>query len=429
LGTREENDTLQRHVPCPFCGLGCDDLAVSVDGDSAHIAEGGCARSREGFQRAAAAPSGAEASVGGEAASLDAAIAEAARLLKASRRPLFAGLGADGHGIRSAIGLADRLGGALDHMDGDALMNHVHTLQDSGWVTTTLSELRNRADFVVVLGTPVLEQAPRLFERFIRPPQGLFPDRLERRRVVAVGQPEDGAEAGDIDETLTCPPEAVGEVAEALHSLASGHALQAEAIGGIPRTALESLAERLLAADYSVIVWAAGAMAEANRDLTVGAICDLVRGLNRTTRSAGLALGGDNGGQTALQATTWQTGFPLRVQFPGGYPEYAPFDGSARGLLARGDADALVWISAFDHRTHPPATDVPTIVLGQGGMAPPGPPAVYIPVGTPGIDHGGPHFRCDGSVSLPLRGLRSPAVPSVGEVLTRIEAQLTGEEA
>ena len=47
---------------------------------------------------------------------LDAAIAEAARLLGASRLPVIAGLGTDVAGARAAIALAQRLGGVVDHM-------------------------------------------------------------------------------------------------------------------------------------------------------------------------------------------------------------------------------------------------------------------------------------------------------------------------
>ncbi|MFA9461194.1 formylmethanofuran dehydrogenase subunit B [Thiohalorhabdus methylotrophus] len=424
MGTNEDS-TVHRNVPCPFCGLVCDDLTVSVQGEAVEVLERGCERSKEGFRKAAAAPyEDGEAMIGGKPASLEDAVGEAARLLKQSRFPLISGLGAEGQGIRAAIQLADRLNGAVDHLHGDALMNHVHTLQDSGWVTTTLTELRNRADLVVVLGTPLLEHVPRLFERFIRPEEGLFPDRLDRRRVVAVGAPETAAAPGDIDESLACDPAAIGDVAEALRALLNGHDLQAEEVAGIRREALARLAEELRNADYGVVAWSADAMEHANRDLTVGSICGLVRDLNETTRCAGLALGGEDGAQTALQATTWQTGFPVRVQFRGGYPQYDPIGGGTRDLLASGDPDALVWISALNSQAHPPATDVPTVVLGQSGMKPTETPAVLIPVGTPGVDHGGPLFRTDGGVSLPLRALRTAPVPSVGEVLARIESQL-----
>jgi formylmethanofuran dehydrogenase subunit B len=68
----------------------------------------------------------AEAQIDGRAASLDAAVAEAARLLAASRLPVIAGLGSDVGCARAAVTLAERLGGVIDHMHSDALLRDVH---------------------------------------------------------------------------------------------------------------------------------------------------------------------------------------------------------------------------------------------------------------------------------------------------------------
>ena len=55
----------------------------------------------------------------------------------------------------------------------------------------------------------------------------------------------------------------------------------------------------------------------------------------------------------------------------------------------------------------------------------PSEPAVFLPVGRPGIDHGGQIFRTDGVVALPLRGLRRSELPSVGATLRAIGQALT----
>jgi formylmethanofuran dehydrogenase subunit B len=49
---------------------------------------------------------------------------------------------------------------------------------------------------------------------------------------------------------------------------------------------------------------------------------------------------------------------------------------------------------------------------------------VFIPIGTPGIDHKGTMFRIDSSVSLPLSQLRSSELPTLREVIAAIEAAL-----
>jgi formylmethanofuran dehydrogenase subunit B len=51
-------------------------------------------------------------------------------------------------------------------------------------------------------------------------------------------------------------------------------------------------------------------------------------------------------------------------------------------------------------------------------------PKIFIPVGTPGVDHSGRVIRVDNVVSLPLRKLRQSKLPSAADVLASIEAAL-----
>src|SRR3546814_654998 len=128
--------TLWRDVTCPFCGLACDDLTIEREGDRLSVREAGCARSRAQFERPQPA---AEPQIDGNASDLESAVARAADLLQDSRLPLFAGLATDVDGMRAVMQLADRIGGVVDHAGSDALFRNLRTLQDSGWITTTLS--------------------------------------------------------------------------------------------------------------------------------------------------------------------------------------------------------------------------------------------------------------------------------------------------
>jgi formylmethanofuran dehydrogenase subunit B len=49
---------------------------------------------------------------------------------------------------------------------------------------------------------------------------------------------------------------------------------------------------------------------------------------------------------------------------------------------------------------------------------------VFIPVGTPGVDHAGRLVRCDSVVSLPLKNLHRAELPRAADVLAAIEAAL-----
>jgi formylmethanofuran dehydrogenase subunit B len=158
--------------------------------------------------------------------------------------------------------------------------------------------------------------------------------------------------------------------------------------------------------------------------LTVQTVCEMVKDLNKTTRCSGLPLLGREGDQTANQVCGWTTGYPARMRFSSGIPEYDPYLNDTQSLLQNGEADVLLWVSAFNVNAAPPETGIPTIVVGRSGMTFAKEPEVFIPVGTPGIDHAGHAYRMDNVVAIRLKKLRDAGLPSTAEALTAIEQAL-----
>src|SRR5271154_3971702 len=88
----------------------------------------------------------------GKPAALDSAIAEAGKLLGASRNPLITGLGTDIAGARAAIGLADRIGAVIDHMNSPALFHNLDVMRSFGFMLTTPTEAKVRPDTLLLVG-------------------------------------------------------------------------------------------------------------------------------------------------------------------------------------------------------------------------------------------------------------------------------------
>jgi formylmethanofuran dehydrogenase subunit B len=188
---------------------------------------------------------------------------------------------------------------------------------------------------------------------------------------------------------------------------------------------LLAVADKFKAAKYGVVTWAAGALAYAQAELTVQTLSEMIKDINnQNARCSGLPLGGKEGDQTANQVCGWTTGYPARTRFSCGYPEYDPFLNDTNLLLANGEADALVWVHAFNVSAVPPVTALPTIVIGRSGMTFAKEPDVFIPVGTPGIDHAGHAYRMDNVVAIRLKKLRDSGLPSTAQVLNAIEQAL-----
>ena len=414
----DERATLFREVVCPFCSLGCDDLEVAAEGSALRLVGPDCATAAAGFARAvpALAPS-----IDGQPATLDAAVARAADLLQASTLPLFGGLGTDVAGMRAILALADRLGGIVDHAGSRGLLANVRAMQDGGTVTTTLAEIRNRADLVLIVATDVAAIAPRFAERCLTPATGLFGS-LHRALVhLGPGTPLPGAEV------IPCPAERIGEAVAALRALAAGHRLAATTVAGILLTTLTALVGRLHAAAYPVIVWAARDLPGAHPDLVTGTVAGLLRELNAKQRCCGLPLVGPDNIVGVNQVCAWQTGGPLRTSFAAGAPDHDPARWSTAAVL--GAADCLLWVSTIGSQPLPTAWHGPTIALVRPGHPLPEGVAVVIPVGTPGLDHAGSLYRTDGVVALPVRALRATGLPSAAAVLDAIRARLAAREA
>ena len=314
----------ERHeeVVCPFCSLACDDLVVEAEGASLRVVANGCPISVPAFAR----PVGdATPRVGGQPASLEAAVERAANLLASSRLPLFAGLGTDTAGTRAALALAEAAGGIVDHAAAAGQLANIRVTQDAGWVTATLAEARNRPDLMLFVGTDTTAVAPRLLERLLRPGPRLV-ERPERRLVFLGAVPPEGVAA----EHIPCPPERLPLVLAWLE----GAVMQRRLPDVDP--AVAALGQRLREASYSLIVWAAGEMEGPHADLLVGRLAAVLRELNATTRAAGLPLAGFDNIVGVNQAVSWQVGTPLRTSLASGAPDFDPWRYTTDGAAGRG---------------------------------------------------------------------------------------------
>lgn len=424
INSTPSNGKLYEHVACPACGLLCDDLAITQNSSGTlEAGKNGCAKSVQFFSQQAVKTS---PRISGKPASLEAAAAKAAEILSKSNQPLFAGLSTEIQGMRAVMRLADSTGATLDHMNSCSSLRNTLVVQNSGWMVTTLTEVRNRVDLLLVIGTDIVSYNPRFFERQIWNAETMFGQDTSGREVIYLGGKDldtsHGVSPSGVKPTvLECDIERLPEVTAALRALVAGKKLVAESIAGIPTEDLAKLAARLHEAKYSVVTWVSSALDFPHAELTVQNITEMVIRLNEKTRSSGLPLGGSEGDYSVNQTSTWISGYPVRNSFKHDYPEYDPYHFDAARLLEAGEADGLLWINSFSAEKTPPVTKIPTVVLGHPATVFEQEPDVFIPVGIPGIDHAGTMFRIDSSVTLPLAKLRQSTLPSLAEVVTAIE--------
>ena len=416
---------LFENVTNPFCGTLPDDLTVERTEKGLKVLNHGDGKSVAGFERKLPASS---PQVKGKGVELAKAIEAAAKLIGKSTLPMYGGLATDVEGMRAVMALAERSSGIVDHAFSEAQYRNFKILQTSGWVMSTITEVRNRGDLFIIAGSDVHKLHPRFFERIVSPPDSMFDVEAPKRTVVFIGKGLDrsGAKGSRIGEvvTLACPDELAGEVVALLRARLRGFRVKPNKLGGVTLAEIDALAERCRNAKYGVVVWAPPALNFPFAELAVDQFTGLVKDLTQTIRFAGLALGGAEGAITAGAVCTWISGYPLRVSYATGAPDYDPYRWNIGRMLKEGEGDLLMWIASISPELAPPETKLPTVVLGTPGLKLASEPAVFIPVGTPGVDHAGRLIRVDNVVSLPLKDLGRADLPPAADVLSAIEAQL-----
>ncbi len=418
--TDKRQKATYRDVTCPFCSLLCDDLVVENRDGKLKVINNGCQVAVSEFEKT---PPASSPQIKGRKASLESAIEEAAKLLKRSRQPLLTGLGTDVSGMRAILQLAEKTGAIVDHMHGDGLSKNAMVLQDLGWIMTTMSEIRNRADLVIFAGTDA-GNYPGFYSRVIDNRSTLFKTDLKNRELIYIGDKPDSKLArrpgGRKPAVMHCKPEHIGEIISVVHTMIVGDRIDADVIHGVKLQTLIDLAEKMKQAKYGVIVWAPGELNFPHAELTIQNFCEVIKYLTRTTRFAGFSLGGNDGGTTAVNVCAWQSGYPLRVSFAKGFPEYDPHIYTTANVLKNRRVDAMLWLSGISPGAVPPKADIPSVVLASTSVKIGYRPDVFIPIGTPGLDHKGHLFRTDSVVALPLKQLRQTEIHSASEVLTGI---------
>jgi len=401
--------TNQEHImhTCPACGLLCDDIT----GEAIAKQQFSCGKAAKFYARVI---TGKAPQVDGRATSLAEAVKVATALLKQAKTPLVAGSSTDVHGARALVSLAQHTGAAMTHLNASSTLRNMKVLQHRGWQTTTLTEVRNRADVILMVGTDVVTHNARFFERVVWVDDAMFTEPAARKIIYLGGDQLNTkpgvAPDGRAPDVITCDAEHLPEVVATLRALVMDKPVQVEKVAGVAVSQLKTLAETLKAAKYATLVWVSKDLHYDHAELTIENITETVVALNQKSRAMGLSLGGSDGDTSVNYAHTWLNGVIIDA------PEWESHD-------------AVVWVNSYSPEAMPPAGTAPVIVLGAPDSKFETPPSVFIPVATPGLDSNGQQFRVDGSVTLPLTAAKPSDLPTLTQVVAMIETALQGDLA
>jgi formylmethanofuran dehydrogenase subunit B len=362
--------------------------------------------------------------IGKRDAPLESAVVRASEMLASCRMPLVAGHGADVAGMRLALRLAARLGGAVDFCRSKGSTHLIRAMIDRGLVFTTPREARARADVLMMVGPSV--------------------GRSEAIVNILEGKPT--LSAGDSakrDVLWLCPANAAEElsrfdmlVADAqfieihgilgmLNAAIRSRPMPVPDFGGLYKQDFEEIAGRLITARYGVIAFAP----EDLDALAVEALFTFAEQLSTATRITLLPIITDRAAQTAALVSTWSTGFPPRLGFARGYPEFDLWRFDAERLSRGGECDGLLWLSPFEARGPNWKADMPVIAITRPGAVFSRAPDVLIETELAGPDAGTEIFSDRFQALVAASSVAGSQHPSPAAILERMlghmEAQVS----
>ncbi len=466
------------NVTCPVCGSLCDDLEVLVENNKIVSVGNACGLSESKFlnhdghrlTKPLIRKNGELVET-----SIDEAVRRSAEILVDASYPILYGWSnTDCEAIRVGLELAEEVGGVIDNTTTVCHGPSVLSIQDVGYSTSTLGQIRHRADLVIYWGSNPWSAHPRHIERYTaftdgrfqestwyrylaslsanrarkrllralkltslrEPPlpveveHGLPPTLFRKERKLIVVDVRRTRTADIADYFLQVEPNKDYEVLEALRALIRDEEVDVDKVAGVPVETLEELADIMVGCKFGVLFFGVGLTMSRGKLRNIDIAISMVRDLNRYTKFLIMPMRGHFNVTGANVVFTWQTGYPYAVDFSQGYPRYNPGETSVVDILTRGESDASL-IIASDPVAHFPKGAVENLVRNHIIAIDPQTTAtslmadVVFPSAFVGIEAEGTAYRMD-HVPLPLKKVVEPpkgCLPDT-EILQRILAEV-----
>lgn len=463
-----------KNVTCPVCGSLCDDIEVLVENNRIVKVKNACGLGESKFLHYNAHRLTKPLIRKNEElveTSIDEAVKRSAEILADSAYPILYGWSCTScEAIRVGLELAEEVGGVIDNTSTVCHGPTVVSIQDVGYSTCTLGQIRHRADLVIYWGCNPWSAHPRHIERYTTFTQGRFQRsiwyryltrlsayRTRRRllRALKLSSPRKEAKPSEVehrlpptlfrkerkmivvdvrrtrtadiaDYFLQVEPNKDYEILEALRALIRDEEVDVDRVGGIPVEILEELADIMISCKFGVLFFGVGLTMSRGKQRNIDTAISMVRDLNSYTKFIIMPMRGHFNVTGTNIVYTWQTGYPYAVDFSHGYPRYNPGETSVVDILRRGESDASL-IVASDPVAHFPKAAVENLVKNPMIVIDPQPTAtslmadIVFPSTFVGIETKGTAYRMD-HVPLPLKKVVEPPESCLSdtEILQRI---------
>ena len=406
-----------KNIVCPFCSLHCDDInleindrKISIKSDLPEV----CADKYKMFNFKENKIS--QSKILGKSVDGNKANVYCQKLINSSKETILVNHSSDVNITREILGTASKINGIVDHSNSDKFLKNVALYQRRGYMATSLTEIKNKSDVILLFSNNVPQSYPRLIEKVLATSNS-FSINPKDKKIFIIGNEKTNKKNYHVRDTrITFIDFNNKEASSFLQSLKdkSKHPK-------VKNLKSKLLLESIDKSKYLSLLWSTSEFMKYKEcDQIIYDISEFITSFNETKRAGCMSLAGNDGDVSHVQTLGWITGFPSRVKFTGNYFEYDKDTNNANKLINMNCCDLVIHINAISDKKLFLDKKQKNIIIGHPATKFNIEPDVFIPSSVPGIDSKGHVFRTDNVVSLPLSRVRIPFHKSAQEILRQI---------
>jgi formylmethanofuran dehydrogenase subunit B len=406
-----------KNLVCPFCSIHCDDISVSTTNDQYKVNQKNavCTKKIESYNlnnKSLVMPM-----INKKIVKLSEALKQISNFIKGHNETLILNHGVELAGLRSILNFASQRNCIIDHVGSKFLYQNIGVVQRTGYMATSLTETKNRADTIIIFGNEIFNKVPRLIDKVLIPKDSLCTK--NKKEIILVGNFSEKIVKNMKGKCNVTNIKLDLNLIDNFLKLITANDLKA--MKGLKKSELTKIKHILDKSKYLVAIWTASDFIKTlNPEKIISSICKHIVDLNVSSRAACMPISGVLADATSSQVLTWMTGFPSRIKHIDGTFIHDRNAFNSQKLIDGKNVDVVIHVSTINSEKLKINKNITNIVLGHPNTSFTSTPDIFIPVGIPGIDYEGIMFRTDNVVSVALKNIRDIKLPSTQNILDNL---------
>ncbi len=406
-----------KNIVCPFCSLHCDDISVESKDNKLSVKNDilpSCKAKFEKYNRKIFYDQSCQ--IKGKKSDSKKTSNYCKKLINNSSETLLLNASSDVNISREILSSASKINGIVDHINSSIFLKNIGIYQRRGYMTTTLTEIKNKSDVIILFSNNLLRLYPRLMEMVLAP-KNSFSVNPKSKKIFVIGNKQNNIRScGEKDSRINFIDYNNENIPSLLQSI-----INKENKTQLDNQVFNTLLKNIDKSEYLSMLWSTSEFIKYKEcDQIIYKISEYIVSVNETSRAACLSMSGNDGDASAIQSTAWITGYPSRVKFTGSYFEFDRDAYHSEDLIKSSSIDLVIYVNTISNKKLILNKKHKNIIIGQPATKYNIEPDAFIPCGVPGIDYKGHIFRTDNVVSLPLSKIKISKYRSAQEILREI---------